>query len=144
MVGEKYVWSSRLIQASWIWSCTVTETIYTSRTIKLKWNWQNTSHFWQKEFISWALLTYSTSDELYWMNNCSYLKQTLSRMDVLFLVSILRLYPGFKKSFEHNSFRKEIFLNACFCWDSRLFLGELDQKIKFGGTIGYGDSYLEF
>ena len=65
-------------------------------------------------------------------------------MDVLFLMSIFRLYPGFKKSFAHNSVRKNLFLSACFCWDSRLFLREMDQKFKFGGTIGYGDSYLEF
>ena len=65
-------------------------------------------------------------------------------MDVLFLMSIFRLYPGNKKSFEHNSVRKDLFLSACFCWDSRLSLREMDQKLKFGGTIGYGDSYLEF
>ena len=47
-------------------------------------------------------------------------------------------------SFEHNSIRKNLFLSACFCWDSRLYLRQMDQKFKFGGTIGYGDSYLEF
>ena len=64
-------------------------------------------------------------------------------MDVFFLMSIFRLYPGLKKSFEHNSVRKNLFLSACFCWDSRLSLREMDRKIKFGGTIGYGDSYLD-
>ena len=48
-------------------------------------------------------------------------------------------------SFEHNSVRKNIFLSACFCWDCRLSLREMeDQTFKFGGTTGYGDSYLEF
>ena len=46
-------------------------------------------------------------------------------------------------SFEHNSVRKNLFLSACFCWASRLFLCQIDQKFKFGGTIGYGNSYLE-
>ena len=64
-------------------------------------------------------------------------------MDVLFLMSIFRLYPGLKLSFEHNSVRKNLFLSACFCWDSRLSLREMDEKFKFGGTIGYGNSYLE-
>ena len=64
-------------------------------------------------------------------------------MDVLFLMSIFRLYPGMKMSFEHNSVRKNLFLSACFCWDSRLSLSETDQKFIFGGTIGYGDSYLD-
>ena len=64
-------------------------------------------------------------------------------MDVLFLMGIFRLYPGFKMSFEKNSFRKNLFLSACFCWDYRLSLREMDQEFKFGGTIGYGDSYLE-
>ena len=58
-------------------------------------------------------------------------------------MSIFQLYPGLKMSFEHNSVRKILFLKACFCWDSRLSLREMDQNFKFGGTLGYGDSYLE-
>ena len=64
-------------------------------------------------------------------------------MDVLFLLSVFRLYPGLKMSFEPKSVRKNLFLSACFCWDSRLSLGEMNQKIKFGGLIGYGNSYLD-
>ena len=64
-------------------------------------------------------------------------------MDVLFLMSIFRLYSGLKVSFEHKSVRKNLFLSACFCCDSRLSLREMDQKHKFGETIGYGNSYLE-
>ena len=65
-------------------------------------------------------------------------------MDVLFLMSNFRLFPGLKMSFEHNGVRKNLFLSACFFWNSRVSLREMDQKFKFGGTIGYGDSYLEF
>ena len=43
-------------------------------------------------------------------------------------------------SFEHNSLRKNLFPSACFCWDSSLSLCEMDQKFKFGGLIGYGNS----
>ena len=50
-------------------------------------------------------------------------------MDVLFLISVFRLYPGFKMTFEHNSVRKNLFLSACFCWDSGLSLHGMDQKI---------------
>ena len=64
-------------------------------------------------------------------------------MDVLFLISVFRLYPGLKKTFEHNSVRKNIFLTACFFWNSELSLREMDQKFKFGGLIGYGISYLD-
>ena len=45
-------------------------------------------------------------------------------------------------SFEHNSVRKNLFLSASFCWDSRLSLLEMDQKLKFGGLIAYGNSYM--
>ena len=76
--------------------------------------------------------------------NCSNLTQTPSRMDVLFLMSVFRLYSGLKMSLENNSIRKNVFLSACFCWDSRPSLRKIDQKFDFGGTIGYGDSYLEF
>ena len=64
-------------------------------------------------------------------------------MDVLVLISVFRLYPGFKMLFEHNSVRKNLFLSACFCSDSGLSLCEMDQKSKFGGLIGYGNFYLE-
>ena len=46
-------------------------------------------------------------------------------------------------SFEHNSVRKNVFLSACFCWDSSLSLHEMDQKFKLGGLIGYGKSCLD-
>ena len=47
-------------------------------------------------------------------------------------------------SFEHKSVRKNLYLSACFYWDSRLSIREMDQKFKFSGTIGYENSYLEF
>ena len=46
-------------------------------------------------------------------------------------------------SFEDNSVRKNVFLSACFCWDSRLSSRQMDQKLKFGGLIGYGNSCLD-
>ena len=64
-------------------------------------------------------------------------------MDVIFLMSVFRLYAGLKISCEHNSARKSLFLSACFCWDCRLSLREMDQKFKTGGTIGYGESQLD-
>ena len=65
-------------------------------------------------------------------------------MDVLLLMSIFRMYPGLKMSFQHNSVRENLFLSLCFCRDSRLSLHEKNQKLKLGGAIGYWDSYLEF
>ena len=64
-------------------------------------------------------------------------------MNVLFLISLFRLYPVLKISFEHNSVRKNLFLSACFCWNSRRSLREMDQKFRFGGLIGYGNSHLD-
>ena len=64
-------------------------------------------------------------------------------MDVLFLISVLRLYPGLKMSFEYNSVRKKLFLSACFCLDSGISLREMDQIFKFGGLIESGNSCLD-
>ena len=64
-------------------------------------------------------------------------------MNALFLISTFWLYPGFKMSFEHNSVRENLFLSACFCWDSRLSLRKMDQKFKFGGLIGNRNSCLD-
>ena len=64
-------------------------------------------------------------------------------MDVLFLNSVFRLYPGLKMSFEQSSVRKNLFPSACFCWDCGLSLTEMEQKFKFAGLIVYGNSYLD-
>ena len=76
--------------------------------------------------------------QLFMINTNAIKKETLS------LISIFRLHLGFKMSFENNSVHENLFLSACFCWDSRLSLREMDQKFKLGGTIAYGDSYFEF
>ena len=47
-------------------------------------------------------------------------------------------------SFGPNSVRKNLFLSESFCWVSRHFLLEVNQKVTFGGTIGYADLYSEF
>ena len=54
------------------------------------------------------------------------------------------IVPGTKMSLKHNSVRKNLFLSAYFCWGCGNFLHEMDQKVKFGGNIGYGNSYSEF
>ena len=56
---------------------------------------------------------------------------------------IFRSYPGLKRSFEHNSVCKNLFLSAFFCSDSRPSLREMYQKLQFGGTIGYGNFHLD-
>ena len=82
------------------------------------------------------------SGALYWMKQLFIMKVNLIKIGCSFLMSIFRKYTGVKMSFEHKNVRKNFFLSACFCWKSGLFSHEMDQKIKFGGTIGYGDSYL--
>ena len=65
-------------------------------------------------------------------------------MDVLFLNSVFRMYPGLKKSFEHKSVRKNLLLSARFCWESGLSLREMEQKFEFGGLIGYVYFYMDY
>ena len=64
-------------------------------------------------------------------------------MDVFFLISVFRLYRELKMSFDHSCVRKNLFRSACFCWDSRISLCEMDQNFKFSGLIGYGNSCLD-
>ena len=64
-------------------------------------------------------------------------------MEVLFLISVFRLYLEIKMTFEHNRVRKNPFLSACFCWDPGLSLCKMDKKFKFVGLIRYGNSYLD-
>ena len=76
--------------------------------------------------------------------NCSQFKQFSSRMDNPFRMSIFRLYPAIKVSFEHKSCRRNLFSSAFPYWDARTSLQRVDQNFKSGGTIGYWDQYLEF
>ena len=64
-------------------------------------------------------------------------------MDVLTLVSIIRLYPKVKAKFLHKIIRKIFHLNFCYCLDKSISLREVDQKLLFGGKIGYGELYLD-
>ena len=70
-----------------------------------------------------------------------FMKQTSLGKDVLPRMSI---FTRVKLSFDHKKARKHLSLSACRCWDDIISLREMDQKIKFAGAIGYGDSYLEF
>ena len=49
-----------------------------------------------------------------------------------------------KLSIIRNSVGKNCFISARRCSDDIVSLIEMDEKIIFGGTIGYGDSYLAF
>ena len=112
--------------------------------MKLIWNWQNNSHFWQNEFILWATSTYSAGGALYWMKQLFLVNKNSVKNGCFFPHEPFAIVPGIKNSFEHNNFRKNLLLSACFCWNFWIFLGDMDQKFKFGGTIGYEDSYLFF
>ena len=59
-------------------------------------------------------------------------------------MNIFSLYPVLNLSITQFSVRINLYLSACFSRDARLSLRELDQILVFGGTIAYGDSYLEF
>ena len=64
-------------------------------------------------------------------------------MYVLLLVSIFRYYLSLKLPSRHNSARKKLVSGACFIWNDKVSLREMDQKFSFGGLIGYGSSYLD-
>ena len=59
-------------------------------------------------------------------------------------MSIFRLSLGVKFSFDYNSVRKNVFLSVCYCLDARIPSREIEQKVKFGGTIVYEDLYSKF
>ena len=64
-------------------------------------------------------------------------------MDVLLHVNIFRYYLILKLHYRHNSDCKKLFLSACYNWNDKVSLRELDQKFQFGGPIGYGNYYLD-
>ena len=88
-------------------------------------------------------MAYSTSGASYWMEQLFKIKKSSVSNGCSFPHEHFPIVPGLKMSFEHNSVRKNLFLSACFCWDSRLSLREIDQSFIFGGFIGYGNSYLD-
>ena len=57
-------------------------------------------------------------------------------MDVFLLDSVFRLYLGLKMTVEHNSVRKNLFLSACFFWDSNFFY------MRWTKTLNLLDSWV--
>ena len=143
MVGENYVWTSRLIQTNWILSCTVTETIYTSKIMKLFWNWRDTNRSWQNGFISWTALIYSTSGALYWMKQLFIFKTNPVKNGCSLSNERFSIVPGIESVFWTQKCSQKPFSKCMLLLGFYIFLREMDQKSKFGGTIGYGNSYLE-
>ena len=47
------------------------------------------------------------------------------------------------EEFSLNTNRKNYFLAACLCYDSKLNIASVNEECPFGGIIGVGDSYLE-
>ena len=88
-------------------------------------------------------MTYSTSGALYGMKQLFIINTNSVKNGCSFPHEHFPIVPGIKMSFEHNSVRKNLFLSACFCWDSRISLREMDQKFRVGGLIGYGNSCLD-
>ena len=64
-------------------------------------------------------------------------------MDVLNLVSNMRLQPKTIGNFLHNSTRRNFFLIGCYRMDNSTPLREVDQKFLLDGKIGFRDSYLD-
>ena len=67
----------------------------------------------------------------------------MSRMSVLFLMTIFHWYLGKRLSFENDSVCENLLLSACLCWDSSHSTLEMDEIFKLGGNLGNGDSYWE-
>ena len=107
------------------------------------WKYQNSSCSWQNYFIYWAILTYSRSGTLYWMKQLFINKTESVKKGWSLSNDHSPIVLGRKLSLDYYRIREDLFLSASFCWDSRLSLREMDQKIIFCGTISYGDSYLE-
>ena len=56
---------------------------------------------------------------------------------------LFRYYLSLKVPFRHSSARKNLFLSACYIWNDKVALREMDQKLPFGELIGYGKAYWD-
>ena len=125
-------------------SYTVTQSTFTSTILSSIWSWQNSSCSCRNQFICWATLTSSTIGALNWMKQL-FIKYTTCVKDGCSLSN--EHYPivqGILNVIWAKQCSQNLFPSACLCWDFRFSLLEMNQKLKFDGTIGYGDSYLEF
>ena len=86
---------------------------------------------------------YKRLDESYWMNPQFKIEFFLTRNGrAASIQRIPRLLSGEAPLYK-NSVRKNLFLSACHSLDEIISLHEIDQKVPFGGLIGYGDSHLD-
>ena len=65
-------------------------------------------------------------------------------MNVQKLNEILRNFDLIKYKFSSNTKRKNRFLCTCFVLDPNINLKEMDQKLPFGGLIGYGNFCMDY
>ena len=143
MLGEKFMWTSWLIQRSWILSCTLTETNCTSNTMNLIWKCQYTSCSRQKKFIYRATLSYFKGGALYWVKQLAIIKTTFVKFAYTPSNERFTIVSGTKIVIWTQKCSKKPIFECIFLWDFRLSLTAMDQKYKFGGTIYYDNSYLE-
>ena len=67
MLGEKYMWTSSIIETIWKLLFTVNETNSESKTMTWMWHWQIIRCSWQSEYFFWVTLTYFANSVLYWI-----------------------------------------------------------------------------
>ena len=65
-------------------------------------------------------------------------------MNVQKLNEVLRNFDLIKHDFSSNTKRKNYFLCTCIVLDPNINLKEMDQKLRFGGLIGYGNSCMDY
>ena len=93
-----------------------------------------------KENFFRATMTFLKSGTLYWMKQLFLIKTNFVRI----CNELSLIVPGISNVNWAQKFPSNLFLNASLCWDSTLFLRDMGQNIKFGGTIGYGDWHLNY
>ena len=143
MVGEKYASTFKLKHTRWSLSFTAIETTHNSKILKWSWCCLNTNGFLPSAFTSWASLTFSLSVAWYWMKQAFIIDSNSAANGRSPSCRHFPILLEFKNTFRQNTARKILLLSACYIWNDRVSLREMDQKFPIGGLIGYGNSYLD-
>ena len=147
MVRENNVWTPRPIRTSFIFSCTVTETVFSSKLTMSISNRQITTRLWQKDFFFWVIMTYFSSSSLYWLEKLFIIETSSIKNGCFLSKKHFRILLGsefFIWTVQCARKPTSKFLGACRCWVDRFCFCGMDQKHDVGDFVGYGDSYSEF
>ena len=146
IVTRKVSVKLKLIETSWMLSCTTTETVCSSKIVKSIGTWKNIKSFWQNKNIyrntSTSFSSFS-SGPTNWMKRQLIDKKIIRKTGCSVPSEQFLILLRTENVFSTHKCSQNLLQGASYCWNDRIFSNDMDQSFHFRGVIGSGNSYLD-